>query len=311
MDRDAHYVTVGAFVLLVLAMAAGFVMWYSDTRERRDLTRYEIYFRGSVSGLSEGGTVRYLGVSVGRVSRIMIDERDPARVKVIADIYEGTPITPATVARLTAQGLTGLLFIDLKPADPQRGVAPAVPGVKYPVIPSEQSEFDVLVSSLPDLVARATEVLGRMNSMLSDDNIKSANSMLASLDRASRDLPPLTTSARQLVADLGEAAVDIKAAAADIRDFTGTATPAMKLAATRLGQLTADLASASARLDRFVATNDANLSRFTNEGLREIESLVRESRAAAQEVRALARSLREDPSQLVYQPRSGGVEVPP
>jgi phospholipid/cholesterol/gamma-HCH transport system substrate-binding protein len=304
-------VTIGAFVLLVLAMAAGFVMWYSDTRERRDQTRYEIYFRGSVSGLSEGGTVRYLGVSVGRVSRIAIDERDAGRVKVIADIYEGTPITPATVARLTAQGLTGLLFIDLKLADPARGVAQPVPGVKYPVIPSEQSEFDVFVSSLPDLVTRATEVLSRMNALLSDDNIRSTNSMLASLDRASRELPPLTASARQLVADLGHAAVDVKAAAADIRDFTGKSTPAMNSAAARLAQLTTDLASASARLDRFVAANDANVSRFTGEGLREIESLVRESRDAAQEVRSLARSLREDPSQLVYQPKSTGVEVPP
>ena len=29
------------------------------------------------------------------------------------------------------------------------------------------------------------------------------------------------------------------------------------------------------------------------------------------EVRSLARSLRADPSQLVYQPKSAGVEVPP
>ena len=71
MDRDAHYVTIGAFVLLVLAMATGFVMWYSDTRERRDQTRYEIYFRGTVSGLSDGAAVRYLGVDVGRVEMLV------------------------------------------------------------------------------------------------------------------------------------------------------------------------------------------------------------------------------------------------
>ncbi|MBP6776408.1 MAG: MCE family protein [Piscinibacter sp.] len=311
MDKDAHYVTVGAFVLLVLVMAASFVTWYTGTRDRREQQRYEIYFRGSVSGLSEGGVVSYLGVSVGRVQRISIDERDPGRVQVIADIYADTPIAKTTVARLTLQGLTGLLFIDLKPADPQRRLQPPVAGIRHPVIPSEQSEFDVLVSSLPDLVARATEVLNRLNTVLSDDNVQSVAQTLGNLERASRDLPPLTGDARELVAQLGKAAVDVKAAAADVRDFTGATTPELKAAAARLRELSDNLARASARLDAFVTRNDENLSRLTGEGLLEIEQLLRESRDAAREFRGLARSLREDPSQIIYQPRATGVEVPP
>ena len=35
MDRDANYVAVGAFVLLLLGMTAGFVLWYSETGDRR------------------------------------------------------------------------------------------------------------------------------------------------------------------------------------------------------------------------------------------------------------------------------------
>ena len=51
MERDANYVAVGAFVLLVVAMGALFVYWYSDAREQHDFNRYEVYFDGSVSGL--------------------------------------------------------------------------------------------------------------------------------------------------------------------------------------------------------------------------------------------------------------------
>ena len=85
MDRDANYVAVGAFVLLVVVLAAGFVLWYSDAADGGAEQRYEMYFGGSVSGLSEGSSVRYLGVVVGRVARIAIDPRDPARVRVVAD----------------------------------------------------------------------------------------------------------------------------------------------------------------------------------------------------------------------------------
>src|SRR5262245_16683060 len=145
MDREANYVAVGVFVLLVLFLGAGFVLWYSDTTEGKASTRYEIYFEGSVGGLSEGSTVRYLGVVVGRVARIGIDPRDARRVRVVAEIEEGAPVKADTVARLSLQGVTGLLYINLQPRE--AGAAPPehVPSLKFPVIPSAQSQFDVLI----------------------------------------------------------------------------------------------------------------------------------------------------------------------
>ncbi len=76
MEREANYAAVGAFVVLVVVMAVLFVYWYSDAREHRDYTRYEVYFEGSVSGLERGAPVRYLGVDVGRVYSMRIDPRD-------------------------------------------------------------------------------------------------------------------------------------------------------------------------------------------------------------------------------------------
>src|SRR5471030_3082627 len=83
MEREARYAAVGAFVLLVIAMAVAFVYWYSDSRERRDYVRYEVYFDGTVSGLARGAPVRYLGVEVGRVVRMRIDPRNSSRVEVV------------------------------------------------------------------------------------------------------------------------------------------------------------------------------------------------------------------------------------
>jgi hypothetical protein len=57
---------VGAFALLAVAAAVAFVWWYSGAADRRSYD-YEIHFTGTVSGLSQGSPVRYLGVDVGRV----------------------------------------------------------------------------------------------------------------------------------------------------------------------------------------------------------------------------------------------------
>jgi phospholipid/cholesterol/gamma-HCH transport system substrate-binding protein len=73
MEREANYTAVGAFVLLIATLGGFFVYWYAGSGDAREYRRYEIYFEGSVSGLIRGSTVRYLGVDVGRVIDIRID----------------------------------------------------------------------------------------------------------------------------------------------------------------------------------------------------------------------------------------------
>jgi len=53
-----------------------------------------------------------------------------------------------------------------------------------------------------------------------------------------------------------------------------------------------------------------DLGLFLRDGLPEFERLVRDSRQAAQEFRELSRSLKADPSQLLYEPSYRGVEIP-
>src|SRR5580658_2388740 len=101
MDRNTNYVVVGAFVLLVIGMALSFVYWYTDQKDKRTYQRYEIYYDGSVSGLTAGSPIRYLGVDVGKVARILLDPSARQRVEVIADIEESAPIDSRTLALLS------------------------------------------------------------------------------------------------------------------------------------------------------------------------------------------------------------------
>src|SRR5689334_6874211 len=143
MEREANYTAVGAFVLLIVTMAGLFVYWYAGSADARDYKRYEIYFEGSVSGLNRGSTVRYLGVEVGRIAAIRIDQRAADRVQVIADIDSSTPISGTTLASLALQGVTGLLYVDLLANAPSARKLPPVPSEKYPVIDSVRSNFDL------------------------------------------------------------------------------------------------------------------------------------------------------------------------
>ena len=310
MDRDANYVAVGAFVLLLLAIGIGFVLWYSETGDRRSYQRYEIYFDGSVFGLSEGGSVRYLGVAVGRVARIGLDPRDASRVRVLADIAEDTPIDQSTVARLALQGVTGLLFVDLKPADPGKPHSAPPPSLDHPVIPSERSDFDVFVSSLPDAVAKASEVLNRMNAVLSDRNIQSVTASLDSIQSATAELPAAVKEVRELVATLEGTTTEIRGVAVEVRGVATAAGPELVTAMRGLRDAADNMAAMSSRLDALVAQNEASVSRFADQGLAEFQALARDLRETSQAIERLGRRLEEDPSRLIYQPATRGVEIP-
>jgi phospholipid/cholesterol/gamma-HCH transport system substrate-binding protein len=310
MEREANYAAVGAFVVLVVVMAVLFVYWYSDAREHRDYTRYEVYFEGSVSGLERGAQVRYLGVDIGRVYSMRIDPRDSSRVQVLVDLDSSAPVSDKTVAELSLQGVTGLLYMDLIRDTGTRRLTKPVPSEKYPVIRSARSSFDLLLASLPDLVGVASDVAVRASRMLSDKNIASVSNALANIDKASSTLPQTLREVQSLVAELRDAAGDIRSVSRQANNVLEKAGPEVTTALTRVRVVADNLANASERLDKLVEENRQDIRSFTREGLPELERFLREGRSAAREFRELSRSLKEDPSQLLYQPPAAGVEIP-
>ena len=308
MEREANYAAVGAFVLVVALAAALFVYWYSGTRVHRTYERYEIYFNGSVSGLEQGAAVRYLGVRVGRVVEMRIDPRDAGRVEVIAAIESTTPISARTLAELDLQGVTGLLYIDLQQS--AQPASPSVPSLRYPVIRAAPSQFDVFMAGLPRLSAAAGGVIQRLNRLLSDHNIDDISQSLDNISQASRSLPATVRSVNELLVQLRTATAELTATAGSARNVMDTAGPQIVSTVRRLNTMADNLTQATDQLDRMIAENRVEVRSFTHASLPEIESFVREGRAAAQDIRQLSESLRQNPSQLLYQPAPAGVEVP-
>ena len=310
MEREANYAAVGAFVLLVVLLGVLFVYWYSDSREHRNYDRYEIYFTGSVSGLDRGAAVRYLGVHVGRVVDMRVDPRDSSRIDVVVDIDATTPISAHTVAQLQLQGVTGLLYIDLREDRSNKLLAPAVASLRFPVIRSAPSGFDVFLASLPEVVAAAGNVVQRASLLLNDRNLHAVSSTLGSLDEASSTLPQTMRDLNALLAELRSASTELAASARGTHALIEAAGPDVQAAAQRMHSIADHLASASEQIDQLIADNRADVRSFARDGLPELERFAREGREAAEDIRALSNSLRENPAQLIYQPQERGVEIP-
>lgn len=311
MERDAHYVAVGAFILLVAAMAVGFVLWYTDANDGREYGRYEIYFTGSVSGLDRGSPVRFLGVDVGRVRRLAIDPNNATRVHVVVEVDKTAPISAATRASLGLQGVTGLLYVSLKEASDVDRTAPLQQGTEYPVIEAVESDFDAILASLPELMGRANTLLERFARVVSDENIMGVTDTIKGLRDTMASMPQTSKDVQQLVTELRSTVAEIRGGAESLRAMTDDARPEVKAALARMNDVANNLADASQRIDRFTQKSEVQMGNFTEQGLFELERLMRETRSAAREFRDLSRSLQENPSQILYEPPQSGVEIKP
>lgn len=310
MEREANYTAVGAFVILVTALIGLFVYWYSDGRDRRNYEPFEIYFDGTVSGLSQGGPIRYLGVDVGRVRTIRIDKRDAARVQVIADIDSSTPISDTTTAQLSLAGVTGLLFIDLRQNVDRREIMPPVPSERYPVINTVQSGFDSFLSELPVLAERAGELLERAQVIFSVENSAALGETIQNLQAATEQMPGTMKKIDALVTELDGTSAEVRKFASALNESMPSLGPKVYNLTDKLEATAANLERASAEMTRMLAENREGVAGFTRDGLPELERTLREARAAAEQIGELADSLQRDPSRILYRSPEGGVQVP-
>jgi phospholipid/cholesterol/gamma-HCH transport system substrate-binding protein len=311
VERDAKYAAVAAFALLALAGAFAFVWWYSGLGERRDYLRYEIYFDGSVSGLSRGSPVRYLGVDVGRVDSLAVDQENTGRIKVLADIDSVAPISGATRATLGLLGLTGLLYIDLQKDPAANADQPLAKGEDYPVIPTQKGDIEAFLDKLPDLLSHTAQAIQRFEELLTDENLAAVSTTLGNVKTASADLPVIAKRVEELTGELRKATDDVSTLARTLRGVTDAAAPQVEASLVSMRDAADKLSRTADSLDRIVVGNQAVLAQFAGNGVAELQQLVVDMREATDEIRGLARGLREQPSSLLLKPREAGMEIPP
>ncbi|HKJ88401.1 MAG TPA: MlaD family protein [Gammaproteobacteria bacterium] len=306
MERDIHYVTVGIVVILGGIGFFFFVLWLSQGSEGGNAVDYNIYFRGSISGLEEGSQVQYQGVEVGRVVGIDVLKDRPQAVRVHIQIKPQTPINSTTVATSRSVGFTGLAFVGLNTAKAKAPPPKKPPGEAFPVLKSRPSRMEQVFEDLPGVMDRIKALTRRAENLLNKDSQRNFNAIL-------KNTAELTSNLNQRSKELAGLMDRMKGTLNGMdRTFAG-AQDTLK-AARGLMPETKDtlkhLDAVSRRLDRFTAKHQEDFDQFASEGLESMQRFLEDSRTTLKEIRELTRRLKENPSQLIYQPGSKGVEIP-
>jgi phospholipid/cholesterol/gamma-HCH transport system substrate-binding protein len=296
MEDKVNYSLVGAFVLVLGAALVAGVLWLSaGVGARRATDVYQAFIEESVAGLNVDAPVKYLGVDVGKVSKIELDPANPSQVRLAFVIDRGTPIKQDTQAVLKTQGLTGIAYVELSGGSvgspPLVARADSVP----PTIPFKASLSARLENVLGNVLSNVDRVSNNLNAMFDADNRLALKATLAN------------------VAELSQALAEQKQTLArGIQDAARTAKLAAK-ASERLDATLARISSASASVERMADVAGAASTRaghaadsaasavkqVSNETLPDLSRLMGELNDLSVSLRALSEQTARSPSSLV------------
>ena len=292
MEHRAQFLLVAVFLLLSVGSVVWFMRWISpaagDTVEQR-----LVQFDGSVSGLSVGGEVRYLGVPVGRVLDIGLNPQRAGRVDVQIGLDQPLPDSADLVALLEPQGITGLAVIGLRDRDATSAPVDVAPGV----IPGQPSVFSAVSASAQQLVKQAEIALTRFNALLSHETIENfevtareLRSLAGNLSRASGDVDAL-------LASLGRVSTQVEAALPAYRSL------ALRLEDDLFPTMIDAGQSLQATSDTLAATVGENREQVKQMLQQDLPSLIRvgdELAITLRELQRLARNINNQPGALLY-----------
>jgi len=316
METRANYVAVGAFVIVILIGAFISVLWLSSAQFQREGAIYDIYFRGSVSGLTESAPVRYKGVLIGRVINIRLDPENVERIRVRIEVDAATPIKQDAVAELEAQGITGLAFVQITGGSNASPVLEKREDKRYPIIASRQSGLEEVVTSAPELFKRATQVADRIALVLSDANVAAIAQTLDHISSVTGTLADSRSQIDKIVIDTSKTMSEMRGAATEatslLKDFReslnardGIADRSSR-ALQELNQSAKNLTQLTAHLDAVVQENRAAFREFTQGGFTQAQQLLTDSRALIVELTRVADQLERDPARFLFGDRREG-----
>jgi phospholipid/cholesterol/gamma-HCH transport system substrate-binding protein len=311
MFKGNNNFVVGLFVSVSIAVFVGFVLWLTGRSGVEEMENYSMMFHRDVSGLSIGGPVNFMGVNIGTVTRMELVRNENMNVRVDIEILETTPVDSGTFASLAFQGITGVAVINLSSDPGLHDPIVLAPGHEFPVIPVRDVGLAALLSSAPKIMDQMDDLLTQANQLLGEQNRAAIASTLENLQLMVSSLAESRETIARLPSDLERTLAGIEATVDRMQGILKDAEPGLSSIVGNIDLTSENLASLTARLDNWMAENEASLQHFVQEGLGEAPELISSARHALRQLEKLLQEMQDSPSQLIHRVPEDALEIDP
>ena len=310
METRAHYVAVGAFVIVIIFLAFGAVLWLGGVKLSQASNSYYVFFKGSVAGLSKGSAVQYNGIPVGRVGDIRVDPNNIAQIQVTVDI-DTSLVTIKTDARafLDTNILSGVSTVQIRGGTQEAKVLEATPGYRYPVIQPGRSEIEQVKASLPDLTGELKNAATKLNELLNADNRQAIYVSLHNIRTVTAALAEHSQEVGPILDNTNASMLELKLLLQHV-DQSYTARGGLKDQVSQTlkdyDRLAENLTETSRQLQIFIADARPAIRNFSQQTLPGVNDLVGDAQLLAANLNRLLDQIERDPTRLLFGDRREG-----
>jgi phospholipid/cholesterol/gamma-HCH transport system substrate-binding protein len=294
METKANYVLIGAFTIVIAVFGLLFALWAAKYSADKSFQQYYVVFNEPVTGLTEGGSVQYNGISVGTIEELSLDPRDPRQVRARLKLEASAPVKVDTKAKLSQAGLTGSPFIQLTGGSPnaQRLVASSRDDI--PVIQTEPS-------ALQNIADTASKLVERVDKLMSEENIRHIENTLTNLDNMTGALGDAAQKEelRALVRNAREASEQLNATLKSANSAVAQVDNELPALLRKLDGTLTRLDSAAGGADAILNENRAAIQSFANDGLAQLGPTLGELRALIRDLRRVTDRLEGSPARYL------------
>ncbi len=294
MKHKADYTLVGLFVVFLTVLLFGAIFWLSAECHDRQYAFYQINFAEGVTGLQQQSLVRYNGVSVGFVKSIQLNPKNPQLVHVVIGVVEGTPITVATIAKLTMQGITGSVYIELE-ASQQKAKPLISTADKLAEIQSQPSLLVKLSEVLPQLTTSLNAVGQGIKSLLSYQNRQAISDTFHNTQEFTKALAESSEALQQSIQKLEATLKNTAKASQDLPKVVASLNTTLQQV-TQTGRHVSHMAESVASMAH---SGDTLLSHFSQQFLPSVQQTTSQLKSLIRNVNTLSQKLNRNPSILV------------
>lgn len=157
------------FIIGILVFVGTISVLVGQKLLKKENCYYTTFKELSVSGLTQGSSVKFQGMNVGQVKHISIDKDDTTIVRIDVCIKPDVAIKNGTYANLGSLGITGLKFVELKGGG--KGSDIPISGL----IPGKKSGLDDITKKASEITEKIDRILDKTDKLLSkldDDSLK-------------------------------------------------------------------------------------------------------------------------------------------
>jgi phospholipid/cholesterol/gamma-HCH transport system substrate-binding protein len=297
MDTKVNYAAVGVFVIGLGAVLIAAFLWLAAGGEvHRKFDLYQSLSIESVGGLDLNAPVKYRGVEVGKVRDIRLVPDNPQLVQLVYEIDHGTPIKADTVASLATQGLTGIAHVELSGGSPTSPPLVAHTPGEVPIIPTRPSLTARLEQVLTRVLASLDRTSQNINGVFSDENKKA---LTVALDNVATITQTLANRKDSLDAALRNADRTLANAARVSAELDRTVAR-IDRAADSFDAMSRRVDQTAAGADRTVTAVGADVQRFTDETVPQLEILMNDLSTLSASLRRLTEQTERNPKSLIF-----------